>query len=154
MASFTSATFAEPWPLCFTLRSSSNPHTNKKQKQKHSHSVLSDSLRPHGLQPTRLLCPWNFPGKNTGVGCHFLLQGDVPNPAIGPTVSLVSLAFAGRFFTHWAIGEAPQLFPQWAGSKPAQGDPIGFSNSLRFFCLLVFLCFKRNKLLSKYHSVC
>ena len=31
-------------------------------------------LRPYGLQPTRLLCPWDFPGKNTGVGCHFLLQ--------------------------------------------------------------------------------
>ena len=40
-----------------------------------SRSVLSDSLRPHGLQPSRLLCPWDFPGKNTGVGCHFLLQG-------------------------------------------------------------------------------
>ena len=37
--------------------------------------ALSDLLRPHGLQPTRLLCPWDFPGKNTGVGCHFLLQG-------------------------------------------------------------------------------
>ena len=31
-------------------------------------------LRPHGLQPSRLLCPWDSPGKNTGVGCHFLLQ--------------------------------------------------------------------------------
>ena len=31
--------------------------------------------QPHGLSPARLLCPWNFPGKNTGVGCHFLLQG-------------------------------------------------------------------------------
>ena len=37
-----------------------------------SHSVMSKSLRPHGLWPTRLLCPWDFPGKNTGVGCHFL----------------------------------------------------------------------------------
>ena len=37
--------------------------------------VLSDSLWPHGLQPTRLLCPWDFPGHNTGVGCHALLQG-------------------------------------------------------------------------------
>ena len=37
-----------------------------------SHSVMSDSLQPHGLQPTRLHCPQNFPGKNTGVGCHFL----------------------------------------------------------------------------------
>ena len=32
-------------------------------------------LWPHGLYPTRLLCPWDSPGKNTGVGCHFLLQG-------------------------------------------------------------------------------
>ena len=41
---------------------------------KWSHSVESDSSRPHGLQPTRLLHPWDFPGKSTGVGCHFLLQ--------------------------------------------------------------------------------
>ena len=40
-----------------------------------SHLVVSNSLRPHGLQPARLLCPWDFPGKNTGVGCHSLLQG-------------------------------------------------------------------------------
>ena len=39
-------------------------------------STRSDSLQPPGLMhPARLLCPWNFPGKNTGVGCHFLLQG-------------------------------------------------------------------------------
>ena len=31
-------------------------------------------MRPHRRQPTRLLCPWDSPGKNTGVGCHFLLQ--------------------------------------------------------------------------------
>ena len=35
---------------------------------------MSDSVRPHRRQPTRLLCPWDSPGKNTGVGCHFLLQ--------------------------------------------------------------------------------
>ena len=35
---------------------------------------MSDSVRPHGLQPTRLSRPWDSPGKNTGVGCHFLLQ--------------------------------------------------------------------------------
>ena len=35
---------------------------------------MSDTLRPHGLQPIRLLCPWDFPDKNTGVACHFLLQ--------------------------------------------------------------------------------
>ena len=37
-------------------------------------SVVSDSVRPHRGQPTRLPCPWDSPGKNTRVGCHFLLQ--------------------------------------------------------------------------------
>ena len=37
-------------------------------------SVVSDSVRPHRQQGTRLLCPWDSPGMNTGVGCHFLLQ--------------------------------------------------------------------------------
>ena len=51
--------FPPPVPLCNIL----------------SRSVMSDCLQPHGLQPTRLLCPWDFPGKSTGVGCYFLLQG-------------------------------------------------------------------------------
>ena len=41
------------------------------------HSVGSDSLRPHGLQPTRLLCPWDSPGKSTGVGYRSLLEGTI-----------------------------------------------------------------------------
>ena len=45
-------------------------------------------LQPHGLWRARLLCPWDFPGKNTGVGCHFLLQG----------TESASPALAGRFF--------------------------------------------------------
>ena len=56
-----------------------------------SHSVLSDSLQTHGLQSARLFCPWDFPGKNTGVGCHFPLS----DPGIEPT----SPALAGWFFT-------------------------------------------------------
>ena len=47
-------------------------------------SVASESLRPHGVQPTRLLCPWDSPGKSTGVGCHALLQGNLTNPRIEP----------------------------------------------------------------------
>ena len=47
---------------------------HESEKWKWSHSVVSDSYRPHGLQPTRLLRPWDFPGKSTGVGCHCLLQ--------------------------------------------------------------------------------
>ena len=44
-----------------------------KWKWKWSRSVVSDSSRPHGLQPTRLLCLWDFPGKSTGVGCIALI---------------------------------------------------------------------------------
>ena len=39
-----------------------------------SRSVVPSCLQPHGLQPTRLLCPWDFPGKDTGIGPHLLLQ--------------------------------------------------------------------------------
>ena len=39
---------------------------------------VSDSLRHYGLKPAKLLCLWDFPGKNTGVGCHALLQGIFP----------------------------------------------------------------------------
>ena len=46
---------------------------HESEKWKWSRSVVSDSQWPHGLQPTRLLCPWDFPGKSTGVGCHCLL---------------------------------------------------------------------------------
>ena len=46
-------------------------------------SVVSNSLWPHGLQPTSLLCPWNSSGKNTGMGKP-LLQGDLPDPKIEP----------------------------------------------------------------------
>ena len=46
---------------------------HESEKWKGSCSVMSDSSRPHGLQPTRLLCPWDFPGKSTGVGHHCLL---------------------------------------------------------------------------------
>ena len=41
-------------------------------------------LRPHGLQPSRFLCPWDFPGRNTAVGCHFLLQGILPTQGSNP----------------------------------------------------------------------
>ena len=45
---------------------------------------LCPTLRPHGLCYARLLCPWNFPGKNTRVGHHFLLQGLFPTQGSNP----------------------------------------------------------------------
>ena len=49
-----------------------------------SHSILSNSLQHHGLQYARLLCPWDSPGKNTGVGCHFFLQGIFQTQGLNP----------------------------------------------------------------------
>ena len=46
---------------------------HESEKWKWSRSVMSDSQRPHGLKPSRLLHPWDFPGRSTGVGCHCLL---------------------------------------------------------------------------------
>ena len=58
---------------------------------------MSDPLLPHGLQPAKLPCPWNSPGKNTEMGCHFILQGSSP----ARDQAQVS-CIAGRFFTVWA----------------------------------------------------
>ena len=57
--------------LAFTKMSPSR----KKHETALSRSGESDSSWPHALRPARLLCPWDSPGKSTGVGCHFLLQG-------------------------------------------------------------------------------
>ena len=61
------------------------------------HPVISDSLQHHKLQPASLLCPWNFPGKNNGVGFHFLFQGIFPTH--GSNLCFASPALTGRFFT-------------------------------------------------------
>ena len=55
-------------------------------------------FNPIALQSTRLLCPWDSPGKNIGVGCHFLLQGIFPTQGFG-AMSPESPALAGGFFT-------------------------------------------------------
>ena len=72
--------------LCGRTESDTTEVTQKQQQQQQqllfscfssvqfSRSVVSDSLRPHRWQPTRLPRPWDSPGKNTGMCCHFLLQ--------------------------------------------------------------------------------
>ena len=63
---------------------------------------MSDSVRPHRRQPTRLPYPWDSPGKNTGVGCHFLLQ------CIKVKVKMKSLSHVRLFSTPWtAAYQAP-----------------------------------------------
>ena len=70
--------------------------------------VVSDSLRPHGLQPTRLLWPWDSPGKNTGSWLPFPPPGNLPDPGIEP-ISPMSPASTGKFFTTSTTGEALKM---------------------------------------------
>ena len=73
-------------------------------------SVASDSLWLHGLQPALLFCPRDSPGKNTGVGCHALLQGIYLTQGVNP--SLLRLL-------HWQVGSLPLAPPgkppEWEG---------------------------------------
>ena len=62
---------------------------------------MSDPTQPHGLQPTKLLCLWNSPGKNTGV-CYHSLPGGSSQPRDWTWVSWI----AGRLFTVWVTMEA------------------------------------------------
>ena len=98
----------QPWVLSLTC-SDANLLTPASGKEKQSiccrrccsvNSVLSDSFHPHGLQPTRLLCPWGFPGKNTGVACHFLLQGIFPTQGSNPCL------------LHWQMDPLPLAPPR------------------------------------------
>ena len=80
---------------------------------------MPDSLQPHGLQPTRLLCPWYFSRQGYWSGLPFPSPGNLPDPGIKPLVSYT----AGRFFTTWATREATKtlqlfLIPQRIGLKP------------------------------------
>ena len=68
------------------------------EKWRVSRSVMSDSLRPHGLQPTRLLHPWDFPGKSTGVGCHCLLQQRVLQSSYSCELAAVLTIFLNEIF--------------------------------------------------------
>ena len=66
-------------------------------------AAMSSSLQPHGLLPTRLLCPWDFPDKNTGVGCHFLLQAIFPSQRLNPYL---------LHLLHWLADSLPLELPE------------------------------------------
>ena len=84
--------------------------------------VMSDSLQPCRLYPARLLCAWHSPGKNTGLGCHFLLQGIFPTQGLNP--GLLSLL-------HWQVDSLPlshletkpDVYPNAGEREPRSLDP-------------------------------
>ena len=82
---------------------------------------MSDSLQPHGRQPSGLLCPWEFPGKNTWVGCYSLLQGIFLTQGWNPCL---------LHLLHWQVDSLPlsqfKNLPVKAGdtgSSLVQQDP-------------------------------
>ena len=77
-------------------------------------SVVSNSLQRHGLQPTSTLCPWNSPGKNTGVGCYFLLQGIFLTQGSNPQLCLL----------HWQADSLPLAAPGKPTASKCQKKPI------------------------------
>ena len=94
---------------------------------------MSDSSRPHGLQPTRLLRPWDFPGKSTGVGCHCLLQvvsnslqfhglqhARIPCPS--PSPGACSNSCPSSRWCHPTISSSVNSFSSYPQSFPASGS--------------------------------
>ena len=89
---------------------------------------LCSTLRPHRLQSTRLLCPRDFPGKNTGVGCHFLLQGIFPtqgsNPGLLHWQNSLLVSHQGSPFLGFSLGQrAAAIFAKQA--PPAFTQSVG-----------------------------
>ena len=100
---------------------------------------MSDFLRPYALQPARLLCPWDTQDKNTGVGCHALLQGigrqvrTYRYHHLGST-NLVALNVVHNCESYLTIHQS-----HWAGIKVSKRQ-CSFWGSSRRICLLDFIC--------------
>ena len=91
---------------------------------------VPDSLRLQGLQPSRILCPWAFPGTNTGVGCHFLPQEIFPTQGSNPHL---------LYLLHWQTSSLPAepsgkplIFKRESSNKEEQFIYIILSSLLGF----------------------
>ena len=120
---------------------------HESEKWKWSHSVMYDSSWAHGLQPTRVLCPWDFPGKSTGVECHRLLRISGWGPSLynriiysyecsGEVLALGKggLVLNPGFTTYWGLGSKHnfsdlQFHCPWNGTN----DNSCLANFIRLF---------------------
>ena len=80
---------------------------------------MSNSVRPYGPELTRFLCPWDSPGKNTGVGCHFLLQGVFPTQ--GSNLCLL------HYGAPWTV--VPRFLCPW--NSPGKNIGVGSHSPLQ-----------------------
>ena len=81
-------------------------------------------LRPHGLEPARLFCPWDFPGKNTEVSYHFLLQGVFLTQ--GSNLCLLHWQADSLPLSHWGNSPAKML----GDAKKAQDTTENYLNAI------------------------
>ena len=112
--------------------------------------VMSDSLPPHGLWPIRLLCPCDFPGNKTGVGCHYLLQGILPSQGsnlcllhwltdsspLSPSFSIYSISLISLITV---LMSSSSLCPLLCSHPQAALDSLSLTQFANvFLCLLEF----------------
>ena len=101
-------------------------------------SVMSNSLRPHGLQPARFLCSWDFPGKNTGMDCHYLLHGNSSTQESNPHL---------LHLLHWEVDAFFVIF----STTVSPGKPLSlyyhfnlhgiFTNILSFLISVIYVLY-------------
>ena len=89
---------------------------------KFNRSVVSGSVQPQGLQLASLLCQWGSPGKNTGVGCHALLQGSFANQGSNP---------GPLHLLHWQVGPFPLVTPWEPSKKSREQNRVSFSHTVQ-----------------------
>ena len=129
--------------------------------------VVSDSVRPHRRQPTRLPCPWDSPGKNTGVGCHFLLQcmkvkSESEVAQLCPTLSdpmdcslpgsFIHGSFQARVLEWVAI--AFSITISWSLFRFMSIEPMMASNHLILCCCLLPSIFPSIRVFSNELALC
>ena len=115
---------------------------HESEKWKWSRSVMSDSSRPHGLQPIRLLCPWGFPGKSTGVGCHRLLRVPFTRKVISDILQIIIM-----FCTFELPYQYGKTYALYMNSFSDRIFPVLVSIGYRFFST------KMNPILDFYNRV-
>ena len=91
-------------------------------------------MRPHRWQPTRLPCPWDSPGKNTGVGCHFLLQ--CVKVKLLSRVRLLATAWTAAYHAPLPMGFSRQEY--WSGVPLPSPEEILVSHNWKVFPPLLF----------------
>ena len=111
---------------------------HEREKWKWSRSVVADSVRPHGLQPTRLLHPWDFPGKSTGVGCHWYVTRNLENHELTAHTGLwtcpreiwESSTFSPKAFGKQEVKVKAELSTVWLSVKDTHSYNHSYTHTL------------------------